>query len=680
MTTNIEYGYPPAPSLATGTVDAPAGGLAPIGYNKLDIGTVDRLAAALAASGGAGLVGLDDLSDYAAGTVGHWIANAIPFVVISGLSTTEDVTDEIEARINHAMLNGKHVLIHAGSSPYKISRTLQVKVLRPLNPYVTPPNTNIHFADNSPTHIVGSGGTRTFIATAPMDSMMEFIFNVDFSNIGPFYSVVENVGFNGAGLAIAAIKSDYTMHMGYISNRFEGVERGIEYNGYGVFEARRNVFRCKYGIYMLGDGAGGGDSLIDCNDFYCAGVAGAAVYAGWWSGNTRFTNNVLTDEVGGVDWFGVHLAGVTAPASQEIRHWVIENNEFSGLRKAIYARGKVGVNIYALNITKNHTSGFGGRNTGTLLDADLVRGITITENFCNEAGIDVSTEPSIILSNCRNVRVTGSNQFGNYNATPIQITDCLDTVVAGNQFVDVGRTSTTTPVVSVIGASNFRIRVLRNQVLQTSGTYSQVFVQESGGAVNTDVRDNDLDGVLSAGIAPNWYIGIKRHGVGLVNTYSEVAANSYTAKYQASNTSGPTTVTYKSRAGGTAVLSGDQLGAWDFYGAHGAGDTLAARIEGRASPGPSGTNVFAILDFYTYSQGAGAISLAMRIDSQQNVIPGSIAVKGTTDTTGFLYVPRTAGVPTGAPAAYDGCPVVVDSTNNRVYFRVLGTWKYAALT
>lgn len=53
------------------------------------------------------------------------------------------------------------------------------------------------------------------------------------------------------------------------------------------------------------------------------------------------------------------------------------------------------------------------------------------------------------------------------------------------------------------------------------------------------------------------------------------------------------------------------------------------------------------------------------------------SVSATTATTGFPQIPLVAGPPTGA--APNGS-LVGDSTNSRVYLRIGGAWKYAALS
>jgi hypothetical protein len=51
----------------------------------------------------------------------------------------------------------------------------------------------------------------------------------------------------------------------------------------------------------------------------------------------------------------------------------------------------------------------------------------------------------------------------------------------------------------------------------------------------------------------------------------------------------------------------------------------------------------------------------------------------TNATTGFFYVPTCAGTPTGTPANTPTgfVPLVVDSTNNKLYFYSGGAWRDA---
>jgi hypothetical protein len=63
--------------------------------------------------------------------------------------------------------------------------------------------------------------------------------------------------------------------------------------------------------------------------------------------------------------------------------------------------------------------------------------------------------------------------------------------------------------------------------------------------------------------------------------------------------------------------------------------------------------------------------------SSGSIILGSAAL-ATTATDGFLYVAACAGAPTGVPTAVTGrVPIIVDSTNNKLYFYSGGAWRDA---
>lgn len=54
------------------------------------------------------------------------------------------------------------------------------------------------------------------------------------------------------------------------------------------------------------------------------------------------------------------------------------------------------------------------------------------------------------------------------------------------------------------------------------------------------------------------------------------------------------------------------------------------------------------------------------------------AALATNATDGFFYAPTCAGTPTGTPTAYTGvAPIVIDTTNHKLYFYSGGTWRDA---
>ena len=67
----------------------------------------------------------------------------------------------------------------------------------------------------------------------------------------------------------------------------------------------------------------------------------------------------------------------------------------------------------------------------------------------------------------------------------------------------------------------------------------------------------------------------------------------------------------------------------------------------------------------------------LRVDANGNVVINTAAI-ATTATDGFLYVPSCAGTPTGTPTTFTGrVPIVVDTTNNKLYFYSGGQWRDA---
>ena len=81
------------------------------------------------------------------------------------------------------------------------------------------------------------------------------------------------------------------------------------------------------------------------------------------------------------------------------------------------------------------------------------------------------------------------------------------------------------------------------------------------------------------------------------------------------------------------------------------------------------------LSFFTASV-AAPVERA-RIPAAGGMVVGTAAL-ATTATDGFLYVPTCAGTPTGTPTTQTGtAPIVVDTTNNKLYFYSGGQWRDA---
>jgi hypothetical protein len=66
-----------------------------------------------------------------------------------------------------------------------------------------------------------------------------------------------------------------------------------------------------------------------------------------------------------------------------------------------------------------------------------------------------------------------------------------------------------------------------------------------------------------------------------------------------------------------------------------------------------------------------------RIPAAGGMVVGTAAI-ATTATDGFLYVPTCAGTPTGTPTTQTGtAPIVINTTNNKLYFYSGGAWRDA---
>ena len=67
-------------------------------------------------------------------------------------------------------------------------------------------------------------------------------------------------------------------------------------------------------------------------------------------------------------------------------------------------------------------------------------------------------------------------------------------------------------------------------------------------------------------------------------------------------------------------------------------------------------------------------SYSLFVDGNGSALAGQPSL-ATNATNGFLYVPTCAGTPTGTPTAITGmAPIVVDTTNNKLYFYSGGAW------
>ena len=88
----------------------------------------------------------------------------------------------------------------------------------------------------------------------------------------------------------------------------------------------------------------------------------------------------------------------------------------------------------------------------------------------------------------------------------------------------------------------------------------------------------------------------------------------------------------------------------------------------------SGSYVEAAFDSVRFGVAGAEVG---RGDENKNWTLGGGAL-ATNASDGFLYVPTCAGTPTGTPTAKSGfAPIVVNTTNNKLYFYSGGAWRDA---
>jgi hypothetical protein len=125
-----------------------------------------------------------------------------------------------------------------------------------------------------------------------------------------------------------------------------------------------------------------------------------------------------------------------------------------------------------------------------------------------------------------------------------------------------------------------------------------------------------------------------------------------------------------------AVVDGEDLFLIIAEGSDGTGFQRAARLLFEAE-GTISTGVVPGRMLIQTANVSGVMTDRLRVDSLGNVVVNNAAI-ATTATDGFLYVPTCAGTPTGVPTTYTGrAPIVVNTTNNKLYFYSGGAWRDA---
>ena len=141
------------------------------------------------------------------------------------------------------------------------------------------------------------------------------------------------------------------------------------------------------------------------------------------------------------------------------------------------------------------------------------------------------------------------------------------------------------------------------------------------------------------------------------------------------------------RQGGFRFRDTQSPGDWvacqmEMVQSYGDGNRILSELTSQDSAWPgliyiSRTSTGAALTTSPTHQWRNHTTTQFTIDANNNIVCNNAAI-ATNATDGFFYVPGCAGTPTGTPTAYTGrVPIVVDTTNNKLYFYSGGAWRDA---
>lgn len=126
----------------------------------------------------------------------------------------------------------------------------------------------------------------------------------------------------------------------------------------------------------------------------------------------------------------------------------------------------------------------------------------------------------------------------------------------------------------------------------------------------------------------------------------------------------------------TAISGSTAVGVITFAGYNGSAYDTVASITARTNGTLAGTGAPGFLVLSTTGTGSSVPTQRLKIDSEGNVVVGGVSALVTNATDGFLYVPTTAGTPSGTPTTYTGAAAtVVNSSANALYFYSNGAWR-----
>jgi hypothetical protein len=280
------------------------------------------------------------------------------------------------------------------------------------------------------------------------------------------------------------------------------------------------------------------------------------------------------------------------------------------------------------------------------------------------AGNAISFTQALTLSS-NSPFLTGTNLDAGSNALAIGMTGAQNLAFFTNNTERARITSGGDLLVGTTdtGAAGLGVSNLLNLTFpEGSGTsYANVFRQASSAA--TVIANGYKRSATASGFASSVGTSWAKTAIGLGVSTGAITFYADSAATVANGTDVTPTERARITSGGQLVLNsgatGNQLQFWD-----------TGAVAERARLGINASNG---LDF-----AVGSTTPRMTITSTGNVVAGGSVALATNATNGFLYVPTCAGTPTGTPTAITGmAPIVVDTTNNKLYFYSGGQWRDA---